>query len=115
MDVKNYNSMDNIKISHIKTNAQNLEMWVAFDNDINVGHVFINIESNNRIKFMDDWVHPDYRNKGIYRKLWDIRMSYTKDNFTNHLIYAWCKETSLPLFIEKGFKKGEIATYVELK
>ena len=30
-------------------------------------------------------------------------------------IYAWCKDTSLPLLIEKGFETGEIVTYVEKK
>lgn len=109
--------MPQIKISHLKPNAQNIKMWIAVDTktDLTVGHVFLNIEANNKLKFMDDWVHPDYRNKGIYKQLWDVRMAYVEENYDDHLIYAWCKQTSLPLFLKRGFEEGETATYVEYK
>lgn len=107
----------NIKITHLKPNAQNVEFWIAVDilTDITVGHVFMNIEPGNKLKLMDAWVHEDYRKQGIYRMLWDIRWDYIKNNYQNYLIYAWCKNTSLPLLLEKGFTKGEIVTYVEYK
>ena len=60
-------------------------------------------------------MHEDYRRQGIYRKLWDIRWIYVTEHFKNFTIYAWCKPTSLPLLIEKGFKKGDTITYVEKK
>jgi len=106
-----------IIISHLKPNAQNVEMWFAIDLSTNetVGHVFMNIEPNNRLKLMDAWVSIDYRRQGIYRMLWDTRWEYVCDNYKNYLVYAWCKNTSLPLLIEKGFATGEVVTYVEKK
>jgi hypothetical protein len=37
------------------------------------------------------------------------------ENYKGYTIYAWCKETSLPLLLEKEFTAGEIVTYVEKK
>lgn len=53
--------MENLIITHLKTNSQNLEMWIANDqtNNLAVGHIFMNIEKDNRIKFLDAWVHSD--------------------------------------------------------
>ena len=108
---------ENLTITHVKANAQNIEMWIATDleKNISVGHIFMLIEKDSKIKFMDAWVHSDYRRMSIYRKLWDTRWNYVNDNYKNHLIYAWCKNTSLPLLVEKGFDVGETVTYVEKK
>jgi predicted GNAT family acetyltransferase len=110
------NTLD-LKILHLKTNAQNLETWVAYDNKnhLAIGHIFMCIETNNKIKFLDAWVHDEHRRKGIYRNLWDTRWEYVKEHYKNKLVYAWCKDASLPLLIEKGFTTGEICTYVEFK
>lgn len=104
-----------INIIHIKPNAQDIETWIALlDNEV-VGHIFIKIETDNKIKFLDAWVHNDHRRKGIYRNLWDTRWEYVKETYKHHTVYAWCKSESLPLLIEKGFQVGEICTYVEFK
>lgn len=103
-----------IKVLHLKTNAQNLEMWVAYnENSETVGHIFMSIENNKRIKFLDAWVDENWRRMGIYRKLWETRWDYVVQNYKGYLIYAWCKPSSLQLLIEKGFQPGEIVTYVE--
>jgi hypothetical protein len=109
--------LPNIKITHLKPNAQNVELWIAVDTntDITVGHVFINIEPGKKLKLMDSWVHANYRKKGIYRLLWDTRWEYVNKHYRGYLIYAWCKSGSLPLLIEKGFDRGETVTYVEYK
>jgi hypothetical protein len=52
---------------------------------------------------------------GIYRLLWETRWEYVLENYKDYTIYAWCKDSSLPLLIEKGFETGEIVTYVEKK
>lgn len=101
------------KIIHTKSHAQDLETWIAILNDEVVGHIFMKIEIDNKIKFLDAWVRPDCRRKGIYRKLWDTRWDYVLGNFKGYTIYAWCKKNSLPLLIEKGFTQGEVVTYVE--
>lgn len=103
-----------IKILHLKTNAQNLEMWIAYDLDNNaIGHIFMLIENNKKIKFLDAWVDESWRRKGIWRRLWDTRWDYVQSNYSGYLVYAWCKDQSLPLLLEKGFETGEIVTYVQ--
>ena len=105
--------IDDIKIVHLKSNAQQLETWIAMVNGEIVGHIYMEREENKKIKFLDAWVHEDHRRKGIFRKLWDARWDYVQLKFKSYLIYAWCKPASLPLLIEKGFEVGETCTYVE--
>ncbi len=105
--------LDDIKIVHLKSNAQQLETWIAMLNGEIVGHIYMEREETQRIKFLDAWVHEDHRRKGIFRMLWDARWQYVLARFPGWLVYAWCKPASLPLLIEKGFKPGEICTYVE--
>lgn len=103
-----------MNIVHVKPNGQELESWVALiDNEV-VGHIFMKLESTDKLKFMDAWVHNNHRRKGIYRKLWDTRWDYVQNNYKGYKIYAWCKNESLPLLIKKGFSTGEICTYVEI-
>ena len=104
-----------IKIFHLKTNSQDIESWIATnDNDV-VGHIFMKIENDNRIKFLDAWVDENHRRKGVFRQLWDTRWEYVNEHYKGYLVYAWCKESSLPLLIEKGFNGGESCIYVEKK
>jgi len=102
-----------IKIVHIKPNAQDFESWIAMIDDIVVGHIFLKHENDFKIKFMDAWVDDNHRRKGIFRLLWDSRWNYVNEHYKGYTIYAWCKNNSLPLLIEKGFSTGEICTYVE--
>lgn len=103
------------EVVHLKPNAQNLEMWIAYDieSKLAIGHIFMTIENNQKIKFLDAWVDEDHRRKGIFRTLWDTRWDFVNENYKGYLVYAWCKDSSLPLLIEKGFHTGEIVTYVE--
>ena len=73
------------------------------------------IQRNNKIKFLDAWVHEDYRRRGIYRSLWDTRWEYVNEVYTDKTIYAWCLPMSLPLLQEKGFTEGDTCVYVEKK
>lgn len=102
---------------HLKPNAQNLEMWMAYHIDTNeaIGHIFMVIEKDQKIKFLDAWVDSNWRRKGMYRMLWETRWTYVEQNYIGWTIYAWCKDTSLPLLLEKGFTTGETVTYVEKK
>ena len=87
--------------------------WIASLNQLCVGHIHLQVEPDQRIKFLDAWVHPDYRRKGIFRKLWDIRWKYVEENYKGWKAYAWAKPMSLPLLIEKGFDQGDKCVYVE--
>jgi hypothetical protein len=103
------------KIIHLKSNSQDIETWVALVEGEVVGHIYMRIEPEKKIKFLDAWVDENWRRKGIWRNLWDTRWNYVNENYSGYLVYAWCKESSLPLLVEKGFKTGEICHYVEKK
>ncbi len=104
-----------VRIVHLKPNSQDIETWIAISESDVVGHIYMKIENDNRIKFLDAWVHEDWRRKGIFRNLWETRWQYVNENYKSHTVYAWCKDNSLPLLIEKGFEIGEVCTYVEKK
>lgn len=104
-----------IKIIHINPNSQEIETWIALNNEEVIGHIYMKVEKEEKIKFLDAWVHPEWRRKGVYRNLWETRWNYVNENYKGYLIYAWCKDSSLPLLTEKGFRKGEVVTYVEKK
>ena len=105
--------MEDIKIVHLKSNAQRLETWIAMINGEIVGHIYMEREDDNKIKFLDAWVHEEHRRKGIYRTLWDTRWNHAQSRYKGYKVYAWCKPASLPLLLEKGFDAGETCTYVE--
>ena len=105
--------MQNISILYVPSNTRELHSWIAILNNECVGNIHLQIEPNKQIKFLDAWVHEDYRRQGIFRKLWDTRWNYVQQHYKNYKAYAWCKPTSLPLLLEKGFKKGETCIYVE--
>ena len=106
----------NIEIIHLQpsgTRQYNMHGWIVHINNEPVGHIHMLLEANNKLKFLDAWVHEDYRRQGIYRRLWDTRWEYIKNNFNDWTAYAWCKPASLPLLLEKGFEAGDTITYVE--
>jgi GNAT superfamily N-acetyltransferase len=107
--------MSKINIIHLKPNAQTLESWVAMIDKEVVGHIYMLREEGQKIKFLDAWVHPNHRRKGIFRMLWETRWDYVRDVYNGWIVYAWCKDSSLPLLLEKGFEPGEVSTYVEKK
>ena len=88
---------------------------MAHIDNLCVGHIHLQREANKRIKFLDAWVHENYRRQGIYRELWDTRWAYVSEYFKGFIVYAWCKPMSLPLLIEKGFETGDTCVYVEKK
>ena len=103
------------EIIRINTHFQDLIGWIAVIEGITVGHVFMQIQKDSKIKFLDAWVHEDYRRRGIYRSLWDTRWEYVNNTYSNKIIYAWCLPMSLPLLQEKGFTEGDTCVYVEKK
>ena len=105
--------LDDVKIVHLKSNAQRLETWIAMINGEIVGHIYMEREDDRKIKFLDAWVHEEHRRKGIYRTVWETRWEYAQQRYKGYKVYAWCKPASLPLLVEKGFDAGETCTYVE--
>ena len=108
--------MSDILIMHIPpsgTDQYVKHAGVAHIKNQCVGHIHLFVEPENKIKFLDAWVHSEYRKKGIFRKMWDIRWNFTEQNYKGYKVYAWCLPKSLPLLIEKGFNKGDDCIYVE--
>lgn len=89
--------------------------WVAYNDNITIGHINMHIEGGNKIKLLDAWVHEKYRRQGVYRKLWDTRWDFIHkdEQYRGYIVYAWCKPKSLPLLIENGFIQGDDCIYVE--
>ena len=83
-------------ITPFRTHAQGLDGWLAIVDGQTVGHIFMQIEPERRIKFLDAWVHPNHTT-----------------SYPDYTVYAWCLPKSLPLLIEKGFTAGDVCTYVE--
>ena len=105
-----------IRILHIPSSGTTQYVkhsWVAHVNDICVGHIHLQREANKKIKFLDAWVHEDYRRQGIFRTLWNTRWEFVKEEFKGFKAYAWAKPMSLPLLLEKGFSEGDNCIYVE--
>jgi len=87
--------------------------WIAYVDDTCVGHIHMQIEANQRIKFLDAWVHDEYRRQGIFRSLWETRWKFVVSDFIGYTVYAWCMPGSLPLLKAKGFIEGDACVYVE--
>ena len=100
-------------ITQFSTHAQGLTGWLATHRGLSVGHIFMQEEPNNRIKFLDAWVHPDHRREGIFRSLWEERWEYVLDKHPGHTAYAWCLPSSLPMLLDNGFTQGDVCVYVE--
>ncbi len=95
------------------TTAYCQHTWVTHVDDTCVGHIHMQVEANETIKFLDAWVHEDHRRKGVFRSLWDSRCNYVQREYLGYNVYAWCKPASLPLLLEKGFEGGDTCTYVQ--
>tara|TARA_R100000005_G_C4992275_1_gene199516 strand:+ start:1071 stop:1439 length:369 start_codon:yes stop_codon:yes gene_type:complete len=105
--------MSDIKIIKLDTHAQGLIGWIAVQNDHTLGHIFMSVELEMKIKFLDAWVHEEHRRKGIFRKLWNTRWLFVQENYIGYKVYAWALPKSLPLLLEKGFIEGDTCVYVE--
>ena len=106
---------DNISITHMRSNSQRLDSWIAILDGEVIGHVYMDREPNKCIKFLDAWVHPDHRRKGIYRALWNYRWKHVQTHYPGYTVYAWCKPSSRPLYESEGFQSHETATRMQKK
>ena len=105
-----------IQIIHIPSSGTTQYVkhsWVAHINNKCVGHIHLQVEPDQRIKFLDAWVDEDYRRQGIFRTLWETRWRYVQEQYNGWTAYAWCLPMSLPLLLEKGFTEGDTCVYVE--
>ena len=57
--------------------------------------------------------HPDYRGKGIYKKLYEARDAYVTRLFKGSKIISYCKPSTVEFFKERGFEEKEIITLME--
>ena len=87
--------------------------WVAIYNNKEVGWCNMTFLPDNTIKLEDSFVHPDYRGKGIYRKLWNRRMDYINSHLSHYKLIAYCKPITLGFYKKQGFVEKEIITLVK--
>ncbi len=87
--------------------------WVAIIDGKEVGWCNMSFLPHNTLKFEDAFVDPDYRGKGIYRKLWDTRWEYVTKNFKGMKVIAYCKPITVGFYEEKGFEEVHKITLVE--
>ena len=87
--------------------------WVAIVDDKEVGWCNMSFLPHNTLKFEDAYVDPDYRGKGIYRKLWDTRWEYVTKNFKGMKVIAYCKPITVGFYEEKGFEEVHKIPLVE--
>ena len=102
-------------ITRFHTHAQGHIGWLALRGELTVGHIFMQEEPGERIKFLDAWTHPDYRREGIFRTLWDTRWRYVTQRYPGHTVYAWCLPGTLPHLLNEGFQQMDTAVRVERK
>ena len=101
--------MEDIKIVHLKSNAQKLETWIAMINGVVVGHIYMEREQDQKIKFLDAWVHVEHRRKGIFRKLWDTRWEYVKTDIKDILYMLGVNQDPYHYFWKKVSLKVKLA------
>ena len=96
-------------------NRHNTFGWIAFVDDQEVGWVNMTLLPRKTIKFEDAFIKEEYRSKGIYKKLWDARWEYVKNNYIGYKIVAFCKETTLDFYKKQGFDEISKTTLVEIQ
>ena len=52
--------MNDIKVVHLKSNAQQLETWIAMVNGEIVGHIYMERERDQKIKFLDGKIYTTF-------------------------------------------------------
>jgi hypothetical protein len=70
--------------------------------------------TNKKIIFCHDYVINEYRNKGIYNKLFNMRLN----DYVNKELYAVCTKKSISTFLRFGFcviKKTNKYSFVTFK
>ena len=87
--------------------------WVAIIDKKEVGWCNMSFLPNNVLKFEDAFVLPDYRGRGIYRKLWDTRWNYISSFCKGMKIISYCKPSTYEFYKKKGFEEKYHVTLME--
>lgn len=110
-DVKLLSFMQNESVD-FKDNGETHYIGAFVDGKIVgcVGYQFV----GKVMRYKTDAVHPDYRNKGIYSKLWTVRELECRGK--SNITTAFCTKKSVHQYLKNGFeaqsKRGEI-TFVK--
>ena len=87
--------------------------WVAICDNKEVGWCNMSFLPDSVIKYEDSFVSPNYRRKGIYKKLYEARDRYVTTLFKGYRIISYCKPSTVDFFKERGFETKEIITLME--
>lgn len=81
-------------------NPDGATWWGCFYDDVIIGCV-CSVRKKGSIRFKSDYVLPDYRRGGVYKRLFSMRLS----EGTNVTKTAFCTPCSLSLYLKNGFKE----------
>lgn len=80
--------MKNLRIKHLKATDQNIESWIAMYNNELIGYIYMVREDDFKLKFLEAWIHDDYKGQGILWELLEARWEYVCIQYMGWKIYA---------------------------
>ena len=87
--------------------------WIALYEGSAIGWVKLIFLADKTLKFSSAFVMEEYRSKGVYKKLWDARMEYCKENYKGYKVIAYCLPDSTHYYEKKGWSVAGLTTLME--
>jgi GNAT superfamily N-acetyltransferase len=91
-------------------------VWIAaFNDDKVIGFVCLVVTKARSARFKSDYVLPEYRGRGIYGRLFALRMALC-GRLGVKKATAFCTPLSLPTYVKNGFQRKSVRgdiTFVE--
>lgn len=84
--------------------------WIALHDSKAIGWNSLIFESYDTIKFANAFVEEEYRGKGIFKKLWDVRWEYCQQHFKGWNVVSYCLPTTVDFYREKGWEEKATST-----
>jgi len=96
-----YMKKEQVAIS--KTKPKNIYYIGAFKNGNLIGCVALQ-KIGNKIRYKTDFIMPNYRTNGIYKKLFNAREKVKQFKYNDLAVTAYCSKNSINTFLSNGFK-----------
>lgn len=102
--MKHTRSKTQYKITQIEIDKSIVCFVAISDTQEIAGKVSFKLREGNIVRYQDAFVNENHRNKGIYKMLFDARQMYVDINYPNHQIEAYCRDTTLNMFLKNNFE-----------
>jgi len=87
------------------TKKKNHHFFGYFENNKLIAIVgYFTMKKYKTIGFINAFVLPEYRNRGIYKKLSEVRFNYCKEKFPDFTVFISVNDKSRPQVENMGFK-----------